>query len=75
MLLPGVLEALVSGEGESREIKAEVYASVSEEAVRQIIGEFNLTLPVYQRIHTIVVRKEPFARTTSGKIKLEAAKK
>ena len=75
MLLPGVLEALVSGEGESREIKAEVYASVSEEAVRQIIGEFNLTLPVYQRIHTIVVRKEPFVRTTSGKIKLEAAKK
>lgn len=74
MLLPGILEALVSGEGETREITAEVYASVPEESVRRVIGELNLQLPVYQRIHTIVIRKEPFARTTSGKIKLEAKK-
>lgn len=70
MLLPGILEALVSGEGESRDIKAEVYANIPEEAVRRVIGELNLQLPVYQRIHTIVVRKDPFPRTTSGKIKL-----
>ena len=72
MLLPGILEALVSGEGESREIKAEVYASVPEASVRRVIGELNLQLPVYMRIHTIVVRGEPFPRTTSGKIRLPA---
>lgn len=74
MLLPGILEALVSGEGESREIKAEIYASIPEESVRRVVGELNLSLPVYQRIHTIEIRKEPFPRTTSGKIKLEAKK-
>ena len=68
--LPGVREAVVSGEGESRDIKAEVYPSMSEEFVRKAIGELNLTLPVYKRIKTVVVRKEPFPRTTSGKIKV-----
>lgn len=70
MLLPGILEALVSGEGESREIKAEVYASIPEESVRKVIGELNLQLPVYMRVNKIVIRTEPFPRTTSGKIKL-----
>ena len=68
--LPGVLEALVSGEGESREIKAEVYPSMPEEFVRKAISELNLTLPVYQRIKTVIVRKEPFPRTSSGKIRV-----
>ena len=68
--LPGVREALVSGEGESREIKAEIYPSMSEDFVRKAVGELNLTLPVYKRIKTIVVRKEPFPRTSSGKIKV-----
>ena len=70
LALPGVREALVSGEGETRDIKAEVYPSMSEEFVRKAIGELNLTLPVYKRIKTVVVRKEPFPRTTSGKIKV-----
>ena len=68
--LPGVREALVSGEGESRDIKAEVFSSLSEDHARRVIGELNLTLPVYKRIKTIVVRKEPFPRTSSGKIKV-----
>lgn len=68
--IPGILEALVSGEGESRDIKAEVFASVPEAAVRRGIGELNSLLPVYKRIKTIVVRKEPFPRTSSGKIKV-----
>ena len=68
--LPGVREAVVSGEGETRDIKAEVYPSMSEEFVRKAIGELNLTLPVYKRIKTVVVRQEPFPRTTSGKIKV-----
>ena len=70
LALPGIREAVVSGEGESREIKAEVYSSMSEEFVRKAIGELNQTLPVYKRIKTIVIRKEPFPRTSSGKIKV-----
>ena len=68
--LPGILEALVSGTGETREIKAEIYASVSEESVKRTVAALNKTLPVYQRIKTVVVRTEPFPRTSSGKIKL-----
>ena len=70
MTLPGVREAVVTGEGESREIKAEVFPSMSEDFVRKAIGELNLTLPVYKRIKTVVIRTEPFPRTTSGKIKV-----
>ena len=68
--LPGIREALVTGEGESRDVRAEVYSALPEERTRQIIGELNLTLPVYKRIKTVVVRKEPFPRTSSGKIKV-----
>lgn len=68
--LPGVLEALVSGEGETRDVKAEIYASLPEERVRELVTSLNRTLPVYQRIKTVVVRREPFPRTSSGKIKL-----
>ena len=70
LALPGVQEAMVSGEGESREIKAEVYASMPEDFVRKAIGELNLMLPVYKRIKTVVIRKEPFPRTSSGKIRV-----
>ena len=70
LALPGVREAVVSGEGESRDIRAEVYASMSEDFVRKAINDLNLSLPVYKRIKTIVVRKEPFPRTASGKIKV-----
>ena len=68
--LPGIREALVTGEGESRDVKAEVYSALPEERTRKIIGDLNLTLPVYKRIKTVVVRKEPFPRTSSGKIKV-----
>jgi len=70
LALPGVLEALVRGEGETREITAEIYASVPEESVRRAVSALNKTLPVYQRVKTVVVRDEPFPRTASGKIKL-----
>ncbi len=68
--LPGILEALVSGEGESRDVRADVYASVPEERARELIAALNRSLPVYQRIKTVVVRQEPLPRTSSGKIKL-----
>ena len=70
LALPGVREAVVSGEGESRDVKAEVFPSMSEEFVRKAINELNLTLPVYKRIKTVVIRKEPFPRTSSGKIRV-----
>ena len=70
LALPGVCEAVVSGEGETREIRAEVYGEASEDAIRRAIGELNLTLPVYKRVKTVVVRATPFPRTSSGKIKV-----
>ena len=70
LALPGICEAVVSGEGETREIRAEVYGEASEDAIRRAIGELNLTLPVYKRVKTVVVRATPFPRTSSGKIKV-----
>lgn len=68
--LPGVVEAVVNGDGETRDVRAEIYASVPEESARRAVASLNATLPVYQRIKTTVIRSEPFPRTASGKIKL-----
>ena len=70
LALPGVCEAVVSGEGETREIRAEVYGEASEDEIRREIGALNLALPVYKRVKTVVVRAEPFPRTSSGKIRV-----
>jgi len=68
--LPGVIEVVVSGDGETREILAEVYASVPDESVRRAVAALNKILPVYKRVTKVVVRREPFPRTASGKISL-----
>ena len=68
--IPGVLECVVRGAKESREVIAEVYASIPECRVHKAIGELNLQLPVYKRIKTVIVRADPFPRTSSGKIRL-----
>ena len=68
--IPGVREAVVSGEGLTREIKAEVYGTIPEPSLRRAIGQMNLQLPVYKRINTVIVRAEPFPRTSSGKIRV-----
>jgi len=70
LAIPGIREAVVSGEGETRDIRAEVYASVSKETTKRAIGELNMLLPVYKRIKTVIVRDEPFPRTSSGKIRV-----
>lgn len=70
LALPGIREAVVSGNGLSREIKAEVYASVPEASVRRLIAALNDTLPLYKRIRVVSVRDEPFPRTSSGKIRV-----
>jgi len=68
--IPGVHEALVSGNGETRELHAEIYSVVSEETVRRQVASLNRLLPVHKRIRSVSVRTEPFPRTASGKIKV-----
>ena len=70
LALPGIRETVVSGDGATRDIRADVYAAVSEAQVRRAIAALNANLPVYKRIKTVVVRSEPFPRTASGKISL-----
>jgi len=70
--IPGIHEVVVSGDGASRDLKAEIYAVVSEDTVRKQIEALNRQLPVHKRIRIVEVRKEPFPRTSSGKIKIEA---
>ena len=66
--IPGIHEAVVSGDGASRELVAEIYAVVSEDTVRRQIDALNRQQPVHKRIKRVIARKEPFPRTASGKI-------
>lgn len=68
--IPGVREALVSGDPETREIRAEVYGTIPEESLRRAVGALNLRLPVYKRIGSVSIRSTPFERTSSGKIRV-----
>jgi len=72
--IPGVREALVSGDAQTREVKAEVYGNISEDSIRRAVDELNQRLPVYKRISSLLVRSEPFERTSSGKIRVSAAR-
>ena len=69
--VPGIQEVVVSGDFETRELKAEIFASVPEESVRSQIAIVNQKLPLYKRIRHVVLRSEPFPRTPSGKIKVD----
>ena len=68
--LPGIREAVVTGDGETREIVAEVYGVTPEASILHAIGRLNAQLPVYMRIRKTIVRREPFPRTSSGKIQV-----
>ena len=68
--IPGIHEAVVSGDGASRELVAEIYAVVSEETVKRQIDALNRQQPVHKRINRVIARKEPFPRTPSGKIQV-----
>ena len=70
LLCPGIQEAVVTGEGESRLVVAEIYASLPEGEVRAAVAALNRALPVYKRIKRVVVRTSPFPRTSSGKIRV-----
>ena len=67
---PGILEAVVTGESESRTITAEIFADIPEVEVRGAVAAVNRALPIYKRIKRVVVRDAPFPRTSSGKIRL-----
>lgn len=67
---PGIKEVIVRGDTESRELTAEIYATISEEAVHEQIDFVNKKLPLHKRIRKIVMRSEPFPRTASGKIQV-----
>ena len=71
--IPGIHEAVVSGDGASRELMAEIYAVVSEETAKRQIDALNRQLPVHKRINRVVVRKDPFPRTPSGKIQVRTS--
>ena len=68
--IPGIHEVVVSGDGATRELVAEIYAVVSEETVRRQIDALNRQQPVHKRINRVITRKEPFPRTASGKIQV-----
>ncbi len=68
MSIPGVKEVVVSGDGASREIRAEIYTDMGEDIMRRRVDDVNCMLPVHKRIRQLVVRSEPFPRTPSGKI-------
>ena len=68
--LSGVTEVIVSGDPETREIRADVYAKGDEGEIRKAVSALNQTLPVHQRVSRLVFRPEPFPRTASGKIRL-----
>ena len=68
--LPGIREAVVTGNGETREIVAEIYGVTSQSSMLHAVGQLNAQLPVYMRIKRTIVRREPFPRTSSGKIRV-----
>ena len=70
LAIPGVLEAMVTGDGATREVVAAIYSEMPEEEVHRTVGELNRNLPVYMRISKAVIRSTPFPKTASGKIKL-----
>lgn len=70
LAIPGVHEAIVFGNENSREISAMVYGDITEEALKKAVSALNISMPVYKRISKVSIRKEPFPKTSSGKIKL-----
>ena len=70
LLFPGMREVIVRGDGDSREISAEIFADLPPEQVHAAVDSMNRALPIYMRIRKVYVRSKPFPRTASGKIVL-----
>lgn len=50
----------------------EGYAEAAKELLREVIKSANRSLPVFKHIHRLVVRTEPFVKTTTQKIRRNA---
>ncbi len=86
--LPLVAEVIVSAErNENNEeigLSAEIYPDQNKieglsqdeiyEKIKAAVSELNDKLPQYKHVHTVVIRTEPFEKTTSGKIRRKYAK-
>ena len=70
LAIPGVEEALVCGNSATREITATVYGGIDAKGLDAAVAKLNLSMPAYKRISRVTLRKEPFPKTSSGKIKL-----
>lgn len=73
--IDGVEDALVSQDGGV--ICAEVYADAEiipdTEALQRVIDRLNESLPMFKQIGRITLRKEPFEKTSTQKIKRRSA--
>ncbi len=73
LAIPGVREVMVSGDGATRELQAEIYSALPRDTLLRQLDVLNRKQPIYKRIRKLVERAEPFERTASGKIKVGAA--
>ncbi len=74
-----IVSAIKGEDGEEIRLSAEIYPSpdmiekMSDEelydAIKKVVETSNDKLPLYKRITKVVIRKTPFEKTTSGKIK------
>lgn len=73
------MSAVKNEDGDEVGLQADIYpyqektANLSEDEVkkliRKVVDDYNATMPAHKRITKLVIRKEPFEKTTSGKIK------
>lgn len=74
-----IVSAVKDEDGGEIGLQAEIYpfqeriADMDEKAasdfIKGVVDEYNKTMPAHKRIMKVVVRKEPFEKTTSGKIR------
>ena len=65
-----VVRGLKNSKGDEHALKAEVYLNEekTESEVKALISEALAELPNYKKVTKVVIRKEPFPKTTSNKI-------
>ena len=74
MRVPSVEEVVVSGlkneKGDEHALQAEVYLNTpqTEKEVKDQIAQELREQPVYKKISKVILREEPFEKTTSNKI-------
>ena len=47
-----------------------MYGGIDAKGLDAAVAKLNLSMPAYKRISRVALRKEPFPKTSSGKIKL-----